>query len=176
MTFFMRSLNYFLSLNRSKFYYIFYLIPKSFSRIVLSFIPLINSLFDIFAPTISPSELGVLAPIFDIFSPHHTIIHSLSCSHHNTHRRLAAIAAHLRYPRCPYHKIFLFWPTAVRTSAILSCLTISLQHSPCRLLSRIIIQVSLFLFFSVVPLRHLLAVQLCIAFAPVPSSLGRRCQ
>ena len=88
----------------------------------------------------------------------------------------AAIAAHLRYPRCRYHKIFLFWPTAVRTSAILSCLTISLQHSPCRLLSRIIIQVSLFLFFSVVPLRHLLAVQLCIAFAPVPSSLGRRCQ
>ena len=54
----------------------------SFSRIVLSFIPLTNYLFDIFVPTISPSELGVLAPIFDIFSPHN-IVHC--------HRRLAAI-------------------------------------------------------------------------------------
>ena len=119
MTFFMRSLNYFLSLNRSKFYYIFYLIPKSFSRIVLSFIPLTNYLFDIFAHTISPSELGVLAPIFDIFSPHN-IVHC--------HRCLAAIAAHLTYPRCRYCKIILFWPTAVRTSAILSGLALSPQH------------------------------------------------
>ena len=40
----------------------------------------------------------------------------------------AAIAAHLTYPRCRYCKIILFLPTAIRTSAILSGLTPSLQH------------------------------------------------
>ena len=50
----------------------------SFSQIVLSFIPLTNYLFDIFAPTIRPSELGVLAPILDNFSPHN-IVHCHHC-------------------------------------------------------------------------------------------------